>query len=111
MNGSVQQSQAALGKAVHLAAVARLHELWPEASIGVEHFIEDHWRITRVTIRRDDSASGYVRGESICHPDDRYERKFGIEQAFRRALDMVRKNERDKRWIEAQRRNAREVRK
>ena len=95
-----------LGKAVHRAAHARLFELWPLAIVNVSHHTEhaiirgarldtprsderNHRQITVVRIENPDE--GYVvYGMAECAPGDQWDRKKGIDLAFRRALDKVR---------------------
>jgi hypothetical protein len=97
----VERAQRVLGKAVHPGAIDRLYELWPEAIVYVQHgenrapgdrmsgpAIVTRW--TRVTIVRSSAKLYEVVGEAFCHPNDRYDRKRGIELAFKRALNDVR---------------------
>lgn len=95
-----------LGKAVHPDALARLHELFPEAHVSVQHesYVRElpHGemrmgrrcypnpeRETHVLIELGD---GYppIMGTAFCHPLDNFDRRKGIQLAFRRALDAVR---------------------
>lgn len=103
-----------LGKAVHPAAIRRLHELFPNARVVVEHmayprllprgerkmgrrYYANPARETRVYIDLDgDRAAfrrgrgGWVWGLAVCHPEDNFDRRKGINIAFRRALDSAR---------------------
>jgi len=98
-----------LGKAVHPAALARLHELYPNARVSVEHeatpvelphgtqkmsrrFYQRPSHETRVFIDLDgDGRPGApIFGTATCHHEDNFDRRKGIELAFRRALDIAR---------------------
>lgn len=83
-----------LGKAVHPAALARLHELWPDAVVRVKRDVNEHGnRRTTVFITPEDGR--YTeRGVVSCDSGDTYNRAYGIREAFRRALVAARK-----RWI------------
>lgn len=92
-----------LGKAVHPAALDRLFELYPEAVVGVQHRHEPapgrlqtqkmdchhecRQHITVVAIEYQKSYATF--GHAFCHPDDNWDRRKGIEIAFRRALKEV----------------------
>lgn len=83
-----------LGKAVHPAALKRLHQLWPEAVVKVRHggnagSGQRYW--TRVTILRSGPGTGSVYAVATCAPEDGFNRKYGVDLAFRRALKMVRR--------------------
>jgi len=129
-----QRSRKVLGRAVHPSAVhpnavQRLHELFPKATITVEHTVyrvplaadtplkldgprdrEQH--ATRVWIDLEGDwepncgkprPSSAIFADATCHPDDRFDRRKGIELAFKRALDMARRNYRAARQAEAYR--------
>lgn len=94
----VERAQRVLGKAVHPAAIDRLYELWPEAQVYVQHEPNSGppakaagKRYTIVSIVRTSAGLVEVKGEAICAQDDQWNRKRGIELAFRRALDEVRR--------------------
>lgn len=95
---------AALGDAVHPAALRRLFEMWPEARVHVQHAYV--WRGKPFTSERIQVRQTLVRIEAqdfepnertwkrvtrtaMCSPDDQYDRKYGIALAFRRALHEV----------------------
>lgn len=122
------RTQNVVGKAVHPGAVRRLHELFPEATVTVEHVVyrvplapdapvrmggprdrEQH--ATRVWIDLEGDwqpncgrprPSHSIFADATCHPDDRFDRRKGIEIAFRRALDTARQNHRQREWTRAQ---------
>lgn len=110
-----------LGKAVHPAALDRLHELFPEARCSVEHeatpvelphgtqrmsrrFYQRPSHETRVFIDLDGDRrpGGAIFGTATCHHEDNFDRGKGIELAFRRALDIARRNYRRRQWEAAQ---------
>lgn len=100
-----ERNRRTLGKAVHPAALARLHELWPEARVKVSY--HHAWlspadqrkfggvsrKLTVVCIERGVTVNGVlpprVYGTATKHPHDRDDRRYGIELAFRRALWAV----------------------
>jgi hypothetical protein len=89
----IARNRRVLGKAIHVAALMRLHELWPEAVVKVRHgrsnvFGKRYW--TRVTIMRSGPGTGSVYATAKCAPGDSFNRRYGISLAFRRALDKVR---------------------
>jgi hypothetical protein len=105
---SVRRARRVLGKAVHPDAVSRLFELWPQARVFVKHTImeltpEEVFKggtrriATMVWIVKypDDPDSPRVMGIAIKHPNDHWDRRRGIELAFRRALGLVRSHELD----------------
>lgn len=89
----------ALGSAVHSGAVKRLLELWPDASLEVRHFDSRYdgepLRVTEIDIwdcRPDMEQAGRrsVRGRAECMVAyDQWDRRRGIDLAFRRALRRV----------------------
>lgn len=100
-----------LGRAVHPAALRRLHELFPNARVFVRHeatpvelphgtqrisrrFYQRPSHETRVYIYLDgDRRPGEtIFGTATCHHEDNFDRRKGIELAFRRALDIARRN-------------------
>lgn len=92
------RAEKVLGKGVHPAAVERLFELWPEAEVGVRHFAQRGddgipLRTTRVEIWNKPmrSPGAYpVTAYASCRTDtDQWNRRFGIDLAFRRALRSV----------------------
>lgn len=88
-----------LGKAVHPAALRRLHELFPNARVSVRHeatpserFYKRPSHKTRIYIDLDGDRrpGGTVFGTATCHHEDNFDRRKGIALAFRRALDIAR---------------------
>ncbi len=92
-----------LGRAVHRDALARLFELHPKAVVHVEHKALARplpWgsrrmgrmnyatpeRITLIQIDLDGTMRTVAYGKAKCHPEDNFNRRTGIELAFRRAL-------------------------
>lgn len=113
-----------LGKAVHPAALARLHELFPKARVNVEHeatpvelppgtqkmsrrFYQRPSHETRVFIDLDGDKrpGGTIFGTATCHHEDNFDRRKGIELAFRRALDIARRHARSRAIAESYRKN------
>lgn len=113
-----------LGKAVHPAALARLHELFPSARVNVEHeatpvelphgtqkmsrrFYQRPSHETRVFIDLDGDKrpGGTIFGTATCHHEDNFDRRKGIELAFRRALDIARRNYQRRQIAESYKRN------
>lgn len=99
-----EKAAMALGSAVHPAALDRLFELCPEAVVRVRHqslgVLGATWYerangavvpyAFRTTVVQIDLARGdVVYGRARCHPEDNYDRRKGIELAFRRALKRV----------------------
>lgn len=95
-----------LGNAVHPGALGRLYELWPRADVRVQHRTErvlviarmdgnvyEERQTTLVAIRLAQRSPAI--GVAVCHPGDQWERRRGIELAFRRALNIVRERELD----------------
>lgn len=101
-----QRNARVLGKAVHPGALRRLHELVPEAKVYVRHHVltalagdvragvaAEVRPTTRVMI--DTGREGERRvavGSARCAAGDKYDRKLGIQLAFRRALELVRED-------------------
>lgn len=95
------RSRDVLGYIVHERALERLHELWPLAAVRIQHTdgARDGVRskVTRVQIvpsqdRRDWSTASVpmALGEARCRLDeDDWDRRRGIDLAFRRALEHV----------------------
>jgi hypothetical protein len=115
-----------LGKAVHPAALSRLHELFPDAIVKVRHEatpIElpvdtrrigkhyyrepSHETFVYIDLDGDKRPGGTIFGTAICHHEDNFDRRKGIELAFRRALDIARRNYRQRRQDEAYRNQGR----
>lgn len=111
------RNSATLGAAVHPMALARLHQLFPDARVKVRHETTEvprHSRMsdyrvlpeheTRVYVDLDgnDNPSATIFGKAICHPADNYDRRKGIDVAFRRALDIARGAHRSRKWEAAQ---------
>lgn len=89
----IEKNRRILGKAVHPNALRRLHELWPNAVVRVLHGEEFPGQVRGTTVRiyeRPGVPGGPVYGVAICHPNDQWDRRRGIELAFRRALAQVR---------------------
>ena len=89
-----------LGKAVHPKALARLHELWPDAIVKVYHDrvgrgpkYPQAWHYVRRTrvhiIPSTPGGAATATGEVVCHSEDTFNRRRGIELAFRRELKAV----------------------
>jgi hypothetical protein len=116
---ALERNARVLGKAVHPAALARLHELFPEARCSVEHeetpielprgtrklerrFYQRLSHETRVFIDLDGDGrpGGVIFGTATCHHEDNFVRRKGIELAFRRALDIARRRHRSRQWAE-----------
>jgi hypothetical protein len=104
------RNRAVLGRAVHPAALDRLHELFPEARVNVEHeahpvellkgsmkmsrrFYQRPSHETRVFIDLDGDKrpGGTIFGTATCHHEDNFDRRKGITLAYRRALDIARR--------------------
>jgi hypothetical protein len=98
------QVRKVLGRAVHPKAIDRLLELWPEAYVEVTHYSARHdgvpLRCTRVHIwsgpsptrTNSERPTGSERrtGTARCRLDcDVWDRRRGIDLAFRRALKKV----------------------
>jgi len=114
------RNQAKTGCAVHPMAMARLHQLFPAARVTVRHetasvelpygshrmdasnYYAQPEHKTLVYIDLDGNGKSIIFGKAICHPADNYDRRRGIEIAFRRALDIARKNHRGREWEAAQ---------
>lgn len=118
-----------LGCAVHRGALERLYELFPEATVTVEHETMRVPLASDTPIRMDgprDRAQHSTRvwidlegdwqpgcgrrrpghaifADAVCHPDDNFDRRKGIELAFRRALEHARFSYRQKREADAYR--------
>ena len=85
-----------LGGAVHRKAIDRLFELWPEASIHVARYTASNdgvpLKVTVVEVYRfnpEDNREGMatVYGRARCRLDtDTFNRHYGLDLAFRRAL-------------------------
>lgn len=98
-----ERAERVLGKAVHPQALDRLFEIWPEAIVTVKHdevprgvgpdFGARLWlRRTVVDILQRKGAektTGHVARNAYCHSSDQFNRKTGINLAFRRALREV----------------------
>lgn len=124
------RSRKVLGKAVHPDAILRFHELFPDATITVEHVVyrvplepgtakmdgptyrEQH--ATRVWIDLEGDwepncgkqrPSSAIYADATCHPDDNFNRRKGIELAFRRAFDTAREWRRRREIAESYKRN------
>jgi hypothetical protein len=91
-----------LGKAVHPNALKRLFELWPEAEVHVSHFHDATGDMTAVDIyshtwdQMTDARDHFPKtatGNAFCAPEDQFNKRYGIQLAFRRALDDVRRIE------------------
>lgn len=111
-----------LGRAIHPQALARVHDFWPDAYITVRHTYERlpddrepqrmdstptlTRQITTVTIRPRKGDALYISGTAECHPHDQWVRRDGVRLAFNRALERLRKSERQRNWENAQRLNA-----
>lgn len=96
---------AKLGSAVHPRALWRLHELFPFALVNVQHithqvplgsyrmdgprFRPEHETAVLIYLEGDREGA-CVGGESVCHPDDTFDRRKGITLAYARALDVAR---------------------
>lgn len=122
VNSPKAHNRRALGRAVHPAALDRLHELFPDATVTVEHVIyrvplapdapvrmggprDRRQHATRVWIDLEGDwqpnqgvsrPSSSIYADASCHPDDNFDRRKGIELAFRRALDVARQRRRAK---------------
>lgn len=102
-----KRNAAVLGKGVHPKALHRLHEMYPNARVTVRQeitterlpesdiirmdgprFRDHHW--TQVFIDLANVGSACVDGAAYCHPGDNFNRRKGIEIAFRRALAEAR---------------------
>lgn len=129
MNEAENRNRNVLGRAVHPAALRRLHELFPKATVTVEHVVyrvplaegtlmkmdgprDRAQHSTRVWIDLDGDwqrncgrmrPAHAIYADSTCHPDDRYERREGISIAFGRALNIARKSHQRREWETAQR--------
>jgi hypothetical protein len=92
---NIERNRRVLGKAVHAGALMRLHELWPEAHVFLQHHGTGMRRRqnTRVVIRASADSPFGVEGWAFCAPGDQFDRRRGIELAFRRALAKVREYE------------------
>lgn len=117
------RNRAVLGRAVHAGALNRLHELFPNARVNVEHeatpvelpygtqrisrrFYRRPSHATRVFIDLDGDKrpGGTIFGLATCHHEDNFDKRKGIELAFRRALDIARRNYARRQWEAAQQR-------
>lgn len=102
-----------LGKAVHPGALARLHELYPDVRVYVRHITHDHpdaqWykfddvrrpqvHTTQVWLRFSEREGDYLYAQAKQHPNDNWDRKFGIRLAFDRALASARKRHANEAW-------------
>lgn len=97
-----------LGKAVHPDALARLHELYPNARVRVQH--ESHLRelptgsqrmdrrcysnperetYVYIDLDGEDRPGETIFGMASCHPADNFDRRKGIKLAFGRALEIA----------------------
>lgn len=86
---AIERARRVLGHAVHAKALQRLFELWPEADVKVVYGRYDGRRTTTVEIKPWANATpwaGFVRGEAQCDSSDQFNRRYGIDLAFRRAL-------------------------
>lgn len=102
-----------LGKAVHPAALKRLHELFPLAHVHIRHAeypVELPYGTQRMDSRHyaqpehetyviiDLTGEGRpgtgdkAIGLATCHPLDNFDRRKGIKLAFRRALEQARRH-------------------
>lgn len=127
MTAAQERNARVLGKAVHPAALARLHELFPDARVAVEHeatpvelphgtqkmsrrVYQRPSHETRVFIDLDGDRrpGGTIFGTATCHHEDNFDRRKGIELAFRRALDIARRNYKGRRMKAAYKAQARQ---
>lgn len=113
-----------LGKAVHPAALRRLHELFPDARVRVQH--ESHLRelpagsqrmsrrcypnperetYVYIDVDGEQRPGGTLFALATCHPEDNFNRRKGIEIAFRRALTTARYWHERRRIAESYKRN------
>lgn len=114
-------SAAKLGAAVHPGAIRRLHELFPDARVTVRHeenLVElpfgarrmgniyfaspEHTTRVYIDLAGDQNPTTTIVGRADCHPADNFDRRKGIKIAFRRALDIARRNARYRAWEKAQ---------
>lgn len=86
-----RKASRALGKAVHPEALNRLFELCPTAFVKVvhRHYLPGADRWTEVRIYPNPDGGVPVQASAIPHPNDQYNRRYGIDLAFRRALRKV----------------------
>jgi len=118
-------SRRVLGAAVHPGAIRRLHELFPDAFVKVRHETNkielphgsrkmsnmyyaqpEHETYVYIDLDGDRRSGGTIWAKAVCHPLDNFDRRKGIELAFRRALDIARKNHQQREWTRAQHANA-----
>lgn len=125
------RNRGVLGKAVHPAALVRLHELYPNARVSVRHFADaielpkgsmrfgnryyrepEHETIVYIDVTGEGrpGTGDKVYGSATCHPLDNYDRRKGIALAFTRALDMARRKHDPEAWVAAKAANKKKTR-